>query len=185
MRFNIIILISFLLFACKRDDALMKVEPTAYTIGNEKLEDRVLHVSYPSQKDSQNYYAEFRDTVEGATVRGWEFVLLDERSGQILTNLKVYRKRIQKETKEVFTVGRYYTLRGLTMDSTKALVQLETVSNNTFTSYRANQGSSNFIDVTDFSSTYYLLTFDLEGSPTVSQPNLIIRMKGRFLIRKN
>jgi len=187
MRFNIFWISCFVLLSCDKDrTTFLNAEAVSYDISSEKREDRFLKVIHSTPKDSMVYYAEFLDTVKGKANKGWEFRMLDDRSGLMQSTLRVYRIRRIKEIPEVFATGNYYTLRNLFLkDSFEVIVQLSTITNGASVAYRANQKKpGNFIRIEDYSSTHLLLTFNLEASPDAGTQYLSW-FTGRFLIKKD
>jgi len=187
MRFNPVWLVFLVCFSCNKDqEGLIRVVPVDYDIGNENMADRSLHVVHTKIKDSLTYYAEFLDTLKEKYHRGWEFVMIDERSGQMLTRLKIMRVRTLNENRPVFEVGTYFTLRSLILsDINEVIVHLETFTNGSNVAYRANQKKpGNFIRIEDYSSRCLLLTFNLEAAPTTGTQNLTW-LRGRFLVLKD
>jgi hypothetical protein len=185
MRFNIYCFTCFMFLSCGKDhNELFSVRPVTYNIGNENVEDRLLEVTHTSPADFQTYYAEFRDTIKDKNIKGWEFTLLDKRSGIIQSILKVFRGRKVDESKIVFDPGDYFTARN-SFITDEVVVQFETTVNGITQAYRANKKKpENVVRIVNYSPAYLLMTFDLEASPTVGTQTLS-RLKGRFLILKD
>jgi hypothetical protein len=182
MRFSLVIGCLVLLSCHKADDSLMPVEPAAYSIGNENLDDRNLRLSYTSTSDSTDYYAEFSDTLNYAYSRGMIFTMLDKRTGLIISTLKVTRKkRFTESWDNVFEPGDYQAMRGQTTDSQTVVVHFQPGSSTVFVPILK---PGNIVRITDYSPKYFLMTFNLE-SEIMNAPPVKTFMRGRFLIRKN